>query len=130
MSREKLKRDIIDVLKRYPDGLKAREIAAKISNADKSTVNGILYSNTDIFLANNYVWKLLFREPPVQTKIPPKPSPTYSKPSITPSRPRVTYSKPNITPSRPSPDSQLLAEAHRNEEMIRQLIRNPELSLN
>ena len=59
MSREKLKQDIINVLKGFPDGLKSREIASKISNTDKSSVNRILYANTEIFSVNNYVWKLI-----------------------------------------------------------------------
>ena len=53
-----MKQKIINILKKYPRGLMAKEIVSIMGNTDKHSVNSILYSNMSIFEANNYVWKL------------------------------------------------------------------------
>ncbi len=51
---------IIEILKKYPRGLKAKDIATLIYGADRNSVNQILYANPTIFLCNtNYEWTLL-----------------------------------------------------------------------
>lgn len=52
------KNKVIEVLKKHPKGLKAREIAELIPETDKKEVNSILYSNPQLFEAKDYVWTL------------------------------------------------------------------------
>lgn len=52
------KTKIVELLLKYSNGLKAREIANKLSNIDKKEVNQILYSNANDFISTDYVWKL------------------------------------------------------------------------
>ncbi|MBQ6628649.1 MAG: sigma-70 family RNA polymerase sigma factor [Methanobrevibacter sp.] len=47
---------IISLLNSYPDGLKARSIAGLL-RMNKKDVNRILYSNTTLFVAKDYIWK-------------------------------------------------------------------------
>lgn len=50
---------IIEVLKKHPTGLKAKDITRYISGTDRKSVNQILYSNSQIFVINNsYEWTL------------------------------------------------------------------------
>ena len=50
---------VVEVLKKHPQGLKAREIANYISGADRKCINGILYANPQIFACNDcYKWML------------------------------------------------------------------------
>jgi hypothetical protein len=53
-----MKQKIINVLKKYPGGLMAKEIVSIIGNTDKHVVNSILYSNMSTFEVKSYVWKL------------------------------------------------------------------------
>lgn len=53
-----MKDTIIQILKKHPKGLKAREIADLIPEIDKKAVNSILYSNPQSFEAKDYVWTL------------------------------------------------------------------------
>ena len=52
------KSDIINLLSKYPNGLKARQIATHLC-ADRKEINQILYSNlNDFVIDGTYVWKL------------------------------------------------------------------------
>ena len=53
-----MKNKIVQILKKHPKGLKAREIAELIPGMDKKEVNSILYSNPQSFVATDYVWTL------------------------------------------------------------------------
>ena len=53
-----MKNKIIQILKKHPNGLKARKIADLIPGMDKKEVNSILYSNPQSFVVNDYVWTL------------------------------------------------------------------------
>ena len=53
------KNKVIDILKKYPKGLKAKEIADFIVGADRKAINQVLYSNPSVFSCNsNYEWTL------------------------------------------------------------------------
>lgn len=55
---------IIEVLKKHPTGLKAKDITRYISGTDRKSVNQILYSNSQIFVINNsYEWTLKDAKP-------------------------------------------------------------------
>lgn len=129
MDREKLKLEIIKVLKLHPNGLKAREIASMITNADKSSVNSVLYANTDVFSANNYVWKLVSLPKPPAAK-----SPTINKQNnfshIKSSTITSSSTRPKSTYTKPSSNLRLLEEARENEEKINLFLKHPNLSLN
>ena len=50
---------IIEILKKHPKGLKAKDIAAFIYGADRKTINQILYANPKVFSCNSdYEWTL------------------------------------------------------------------------
>lgn len=54
------KNNVVDVLKKHPKGLKAKDIAAYIYGADRKAINQILYANPNLFSCNaNYEWTLL-----------------------------------------------------------------------
>ena len=72
------KNRIVEILKRYPKGLKAKDIAAFIYGADRKAVNQILYSNPNLFSCNSsYEWQLLNNITPQTTS-----SPTYKAKAI------------------------------------------------
>ena len=52
------KSKIIEILKKHPNGLKAKDIARLISGADRKVINQILYSNKDCFSINDCIWTL------------------------------------------------------------------------
>ncbi len=52
---------IKQILTKNPGGLKAREIAKALSE-NKSSVNSILYHNSEVFAVSNYIWTLKERE--------------------------------------------------------------------
>lgn len=53
------KNSVIEILKRYPNGLKAKDIAAFIRGADRKSINQILYANPNLFLCDSdYKWTL------------------------------------------------------------------------
>ena len=53
------KNKVIDILKKHPEGLKAKEIAEYIAGADRKVINQILYSSPNLFLCNDkYEWSL------------------------------------------------------------------------
>jgi len=50
--------DIINLLLKYPNGLKARQIASYLSS-DRKIINQILYKNSNDFIVNDlYIWKI------------------------------------------------------------------------
>lgn len=50
---------IVDILKKHPQGLKAKEIANCISGADRKSINQILYANPQTFSCNErFEWTL------------------------------------------------------------------------
>ena len=54
------KNKIIEILKKYPKGLKAKDIADFIVGVDRKAINQILYANPNIFSCNsNYEWTLI-----------------------------------------------------------------------
>lgn len=54
------KNEIIEILKKHPKGLKAKDIADFIVGADRKAINQILYSNPTLFSSNsNYEWTLI-----------------------------------------------------------------------
>ena len=54
------KNKVIDILKKYPKGLKAKDIADFIVGADRKAINQVLYSNPTLFSCNsNYEWTLI-----------------------------------------------------------------------
>ena len=54
-----MKNKIIEILKKHPNGLKARQIAALLPNANRRRVNQILYdSQSEFEVSKDYVWKL------------------------------------------------------------------------
>ena len=53
-----MKNKIIEVLRKHPKGLKAREISPLIPGSTKKMVNQILYANPSEFIAEDYIWKL------------------------------------------------------------------------
>ena len=53
------KNSIVEILKKHPNGLKAKEIVAYIHGTDKKSINQVLYSNPNLFSRNdNYEWTL------------------------------------------------------------------------
>ena len=53
------KNKIIEVLRKHPNGLKAKDIAGYISGTDRKAINQILYSNPQLFTINkDYEWSL------------------------------------------------------------------------
>ena len=53
------KNKVIDILKKHPKGLKAKEIADFIVGVDRKAINQVLYSNPTVFSCNsNYEWIL------------------------------------------------------------------------
>ena len=51
---------VIEIMRKYPEGLKAKEIADFIVGADRKAINQILYANPNIFSCNsNYEWTLI-----------------------------------------------------------------------
>jgi hypothetical protein len=54
------KNKVIDILKKHPQGLKAKYIADLIVGADRKAINQILYSNPNLFACNSYYeWTLI-----------------------------------------------------------------------
>lgn len=54
-----MKNKIIEILKKHPTGLKARQIATLLPNADRRKANQILYDNPSEFeISKDYVWTL------------------------------------------------------------------------
>ena len=54
------KNKVIDILKKYPKGLKAKDIADFIVGADRKAINQVLYSYPTLFSCNsNYEWTLI-----------------------------------------------------------------------
>ena len=54
------KNKIVEILKKYPKGLKAKDIADFIVGADRKAINQVLYSNPTLFSCNsNYEWTLV-----------------------------------------------------------------------
>ena len=54
------KNKIVEILKKHPKGLKAKDIADFIVGADRKAINQILYSNPTLFSCNsNYEWTLI-----------------------------------------------------------------------
>ena len=50
--------DVIKLLLKHPNGLKARQIASYLST-DRKEINQILYSNSNDFVVNDlYIWKI------------------------------------------------------------------------
>lgn len=50
---------VIEILKKHPKGIKAKDIAGYISGADRKEINQILYSNPNLFSCNDkYEWTL------------------------------------------------------------------------
>ena len=139
MDKDKLKLEIIDILKQYPNGLKARDIASKKIAADKTTINSILYNNPNLFVATDYVWKLKTPVKADKSSIPKKlvsrtnsstpnkltlqkkPSSPNKTPSIyTGSFDSISYFRyipPNV-PRINFPDEHLIIEAVENEKKI------------
>lgn len=81
------KNSVIEVLKKHPKGLKAKDIAAYIYGADRKAINQILYTNPNLFSCNtNYEWTLLsskitmIKNPTTIKKI--KPNKTYTDKEI------------------------------------------------
>ena len=55
------KNKVIEILKKHPEGLKAKDIAVYISGTDRKAINQILYSNPSLFSCNDeYEWTLRF----------------------------------------------------------------------
>ena len=110
MSTEKLRADIINLLQKHPDGLKAREIANYITGVDKKSINQILYANPKFFSATDYVWTLIPQELPkkIEISLPKKSALLQTKSNNAPSS---SISKSNST-------SRQLQEADENDEKI------------
>ena len=55
------KNKVIEILKKHPEGLKAKDIAGYILGVDRKAINQILYSNPSLFSCNDeYEWALRF----------------------------------------------------------------------
>ena len=75
-----MKSKVIDILTRHPEGLKARQSAALLPNADRRTVNQILYDNpSEFMISSTYIWKLTQAQKTYSLSK--KPSISCSKPS-------------------------------------------------
>lgn len=55
---------IVEVLKKHPKGLKAKNIATYISGADRKSINQILYAHPQMFVCNDcFEWSLATQTP-------------------------------------------------------------------
>ena len=58
------KTSIVEVLKKHPKGLKAKDIATYIYGADRKSINQILYAHPQIFVCNDcFEWSLAMQTP-------------------------------------------------------------------
>ena len=51
--------DIVEILNKNPNALKAKEIASYFPGSDRKSINQILYANPDVFVINkDYEWTI------------------------------------------------------------------------